>query len=110
MGGGGCCLGCSSKGGEWFSEQLREEAEREQAFNHSVQGSAAEMMKMAMLRVEASVPETFPLLQIHDEWIGEIKEGRDDLVERIGEAMQWEFEGVRLKVECASAESWGELK
>jgi DNA polymerase I len=65
---------------------LRENAER-QALNAPIQGSAADIMKRAMVQIEADVAEaglrSQMLLQVHDELIFEVAEGEWDALERI---------------------------
>lgn len=65
---------------------LRENAERA-ALNAPIQGSAADIMKIAMLGVAADLREgdlgTRLLLQVHDELILEVAPGEQDRVEEI---------------------------
>jgi DNA polymerase-1 len=65
---------------------LRENAERA-ALNAPIQGSAADIMKIAMLGVANDLRdlelESRLLLQIHDELILEVADGEQDEVERI---------------------------
>ncbi len=56
-----------------------EEAALRAAVNATIQGTAADLMKLAMLRVEAALREAAPgahmLLQVHDELLLEVPEG-----------------------------------
>jgi DNA polymerase-1 len=65
---------------------LRENAER-QALNAPIQGSAADMIKIAMLGVTADLAErsleSRLLLQVHDELILEVKQAELDEVTEI---------------------------
>jgi DNA polymerase-1 len=65
---------------------LRDNAERA-ALNAPIQGSAADIMKLAMLRVERTLQEaglrSRTLLQVHDELILEVAPGELDEVQRL---------------------------
>jgi DNA polymerase I len=68
------------------NRQRREMAER-MALNAPIQGSAADLIKVAMLRVDAAVREAAlasrMLLQVHDELVFEVAEGERDALEEI---------------------------
>ena len=90
-------------------------AERE-AINHPIQGTAADIIKIAMIRLHNILNEggykTRMLLQVHDELI---LEAPDDEVEAIKtlleETMSGAFElDVPLKVEAEVAQNWYDLK
>jgi DNA polymerase-1 len=94
---------------------IRKAAER-MAINTPVQGSAADLIKMAMINIaELLKNETENarlLLQVHDELIFEIKEDKiNDYREKIKELME---NVVKLKVKIIADEhqgdNWGELK
>ncbi|QEO15904.1 DNA polymerase I [Agromyces intestinalis] len=65
---------------------LRENAER-QALNSPIQGSAADIIKLAMIGVERSIAEaglrSRMLLQVHDELVFEVADGEADALETI---------------------------
>ncbi|WP_394552195.1 DNA polymerase I [Agromyces sp. MMS24-JH15] len=65
---------------------LRENAERA-ALNSPIQGSAADIIKLAMQGVERGIAESGlrsrMLLQVHDELVFEVAEGESDELERI---------------------------
>lgn len=87
----------------------REEAERE-ALNHPIQGTAADMMKLAIARVAERVPEARLLLTIHDELLFEVPRGSE---EKLGARVREVMEGVcelaaPLKAEAAWGRSWAE--
>ncbi|MHC4993083.1 MAG: DNA polymerase I [Planctomycetota bacterium] len=93
------------------SPQQRSYGER-MAINTVVQGSAADLIKLAMIHLHRELPERFPaarmVLQIHDELVfevpaGEVEELRDFVVERMRQAMQL---SVDLVVDTAWSESW----
>ncbi len=87
----------------------REAAERE-AINHPIQGSAADIVKMAMVRVAREVPEAALLLQIHDELLFEAPAGEARrLAERVRGVMEGAFRlEVPLVAEAVWGASWGE--
>jgi DNA polymerase-1 len=94
---------------------LRTAAERE-ATNAPMQGSAADLMKLAMLRVDAALRKSgldaLLLLQIHDELILEIDRSRTDAVARL---IKHEMEhaialSVPLEVTVKIGESWYDVQ
>lgn len=84
-----------------------------QAFNTVIQGSAADIMKIAMVRAYQMIPERSSLiLTVHDELVTVTP---DDLVEETVEAIRSAMEGIHvLKVpliaEVKAAPTWGEGK
>ena len=72
------------------------------AMNMPVQGTAADIIKLAMIRVAkrlaAEVPEARLLLQVHDELIAECPEDKKELVARI---LTQEMEGAVRKTRLA---------
>ncbi len=93
----------------------RENAKR-MAINARIQGTAADLLKLAMIAVERrlgrEVPEARLLLTVHDELVLEAPE-RD--AERLSEAVREEMEGVAeldvpLVVDVASGRDWYEAK
>ncbi|AZV46066.1 DNA polymerase I [Nautilia sp. PV-1] len=82
--------------------------ERE-AVNTIFQGSAADIIKKAMLEIKTKFPSSKMLLQIHDELIFEI-DSHDEAYE-YKEIMQNVFKlEVPLKVGISFGKRWGELK
>lgn len=99
---------------------VRTGAERA-AQNMPIQGTEADLMKRAMLKVEQRLEETFGsdemakakmVMQVHDSLIVECDEGLENVV---GEILQQEMEGVapelkvKLAVEVSAGNNWGEL-
>ena len=85
------------------------------AVNTPIQGSAADIVKLAMIRVDkalrAGYPETRLLLQVHDELIAEAPEAE---AAAVGRLMRREMEAaielaVPLKVSVESARAWGDM-
>ena len=91
--------------------QVREMAERA-ALNAPIQGSAADIMKIAMLRVDAALREaevrSRVLLQVHDEIVVELADGEFDRVsELIAATMGAAAElDVPLEVNIGRGASW----
>lgn len=89
------------------------------ALNNLLQGSAADLMKKAMVRVASLVDwsDTFLHLSVHDELDFSVPRGdaRDKFVARLREAMEdWsEADGpllnVPIKADIKAGESWGAL-
>ena len=91
---------------------LRASAER-QAFNTRIQGSAADIMKLAMVRAHALIPkESKLLLTVHDELVTLTP---DHLANETAEAIREAMEGINvLKVplvaDIKTVQRWGEAK
>jgi len=96
--------------------QIRKAAER-MAINTPLQGTAADIIKIAMIRVKELIDNEYGdtvkmLLQVHDELVFEVK---NDLVEAAAEEIKKIMEQViKLKVpivvEAKQGDSWGEMK
>lgn len=90
------------------NKTLRQEAER-LAINAPIQGSAADLMKLAMMAVHRLQNHHFRMLmQVHDEVIWEIQnEHLEALLPEIQRAMEQVYElSVPLKVEMGAGRSW----
>ncbi|WP_131224281.1 DNA polymerase I [Bifidobacterium longum] len=89
----------------------REAAERA-ALNAPIQGSAADIMKIAMIRTEQTLAEAHVksriILQIHDELVVEIAPGEGDQVtELVRNAMEHAVDlAVPLDVSCGIGSDW----
>lgn len=97
--------------------QVRRGAER-MAINTPLQGTAADMIKAAMIRVQELLVKKYGkekikmLLQVHDELLFEVKEDLiDEAVKEIKQIME---NVIKLKVpviaEVKIGENWGEMK
>ena len=84
------------------------------AINTPVQGSAADLIKAAMIAVDRRLREEFPgqqmLLQVHDELLLEVDEGRE---QEVGEMVRREMAGaieldVPLIVDVGLGRNWDE--
>ncbi len=87
---------------------IRQGAERI-ALNTPIQGSAADLIKMAMIRVDAALRKEFPeaklLLQVHDELIVECPE---KIAAAVAELVSQEMQQVaQLKVPLLAEAKWG---
>ena len=96
-----------------FTPQIRAAAERA-AVNFPIQGAAADIMKMAMVKVfqECESPKCRMLLQIHDELLFEIA---DDIMQESALNIQQIMEGaaalsVRLAVDVRIGKRWDSLR
>ncbi len=95
------------------NRQRREMAER-MALNAPIQGSAADLIKVAMLRVDAAIRErgmaSRMLLQVHDELVFEVASGeRDTLETLVRESMGGAADlTVPLDVSVGTGRSWYE--
>jgi DNA polymerase-1 len=90
---------------------VRSGAER-QAANMPIQGTEADLMKMAMLKVEQEIDGFgVQVLQIHDSILIECPEENEEKVKEIlRETMENIYPelGVTLKVDTSSGKNWGE--
>jgi DNA polymerase-1 len=93
--------------------QLRSAAER-MAINHPIQGTAADLIKMAMIEMQSKLKNFSAkmILQVHDELVFEVKKGQE---KKVGEIVKEVMENVvklrvPVKVEVNIGHSWGEMK
>lgn len=90
---------------------LRAYAERA-AINHPVQGTGADIVKMAMVKAQKEIKDIDLLLQIHDELLWE---GDSDKIKKAAPKAKKLLENiiklsVPLKIDTHIGISWGELK
>ncbi len=95
------------------SNHMVREAALRQAVNMPLQGTAADLTKLAMVKVDPLLPEGAKmLLQIHDSLMVECKK---DQADEVGKILKDTMEsihpglGVKLKVDISVGENWGEL-
>lgn len=95
--------------------QIAAEAER-MAINMPVQGTAADIMKLAMIKIVAELPKISPtakmVLQVHDELVFEVPTSD---IKKVANFVKEKMAGaVKLKVPLASqievGENWGEME
>jgi len=95
--------------------QLRAGAER-MAINMPVQGTAADIIKMAMLKIDVvlrKMPEKLKmLLQVHDELVFEVRDDfAKDASRLIRDLMETTFKlKVPVKVDVEVGQNWGEME
>jgi DNA polymerase I len=93
---------------------VRQGAERA-AINMPIQGTEADLMKMAMAQVDELLNKDFPgcnmLLQIHDSILIECPESEaEELSEKVKDVMEAVYKlPVRLDVDVTIGDNWGEL-
>lgn len=91
--------------------QVREAARRA-AINMPIQGTEADLMKMAMLKVEQAIAgQGEQLLQIHDSILVECTAKNADKVSKILKTTMEQIHDlpVHLKVDVKAGQNWGEL-
>ena len=92
-----------------YNPRIRAMSER-MAVNHPIQGTAADIIKIAMIRI----PDKFNLiLQIHDELLFEInKKDIKSFSKQIKKIMEkaYDLDRVDLKVDLQYGKNWGDLK
>ncbi|OGH87798.1 MAG: DNA polymerase I [Candidatus Magasanikbacteria bacterium RIFOXYC2_FULL_42_28] len=101
------------------NHQLRMAGER-MAINHPIQGTAADLIKMAMIEISKCKYQNEKLLsddvrmilQVHDELVFEVKK---ELADEVGKKVKEIMEGVAklrvpIVVEVNVSKSWGEMK
>jgi DNA polymerase-1 len=97
--------------------QIRNAGER-MAINMPIQGTAADLMKMAMIRVHEKIKAKYSdsdvklILQVHDELVLEVKKG---LEKEVSKMVKEEMEqvvtlNVPVEVHVGNGKRWGELK
>ncbi len=98
------------------NQRLKSEAERV-ALNMPIQGTAADLIKLAMIDIHAKIksdPEIKMVLQVHDELVFEVKKSAlDRAVSLIKSAMSDALpenyrDAVKLEVEAGHGKSWFE--
>jgi hypothetical protein len=95
---------------------LKSRADR-QAFNTVIQGSAADLMKLAIVRAHSCFidePDVNVVLTVHDELV---TVAREDLAEETAEAIRVSMEGIKLPeitvpliADVKIVDKWGEAK
>ncbi len=97
---------------------VRAAAER-MAINAPIQGTAADMLKVAMIKIDEHIGTKGDvakmLLQVHDELVFEIKAGERAVVKDIIEIMESVLEdkndeGVPIVAEAKVGKNWGEMQ
>ena len=99
-----------------YDKGLKSRAER-QAFNTVIQGSAADIMKLAIIRAHScfiNEPDVNVVLTVHDELV---TVAREDLADETAEAIRESMEGIKLRgitvpliADVKIVNKWGEAK
>ena len=97
-------------------EYIRKEGER-MAVNAPIQGTAADIVKLAMVKTQGEIKNKFmdevkQLLQIHDELLFEVKKPKiGDFVRSIKRILEEIYRGeIKLTVEAKVGANWGEMR
>jgi DNA polymerase-1 len=97
------------------NRQVREAAER-MAINMPVQGTSADIIKVAMINLDREIAKgklkSQMLLQVHDELIFEVPQAEGEEMRKLAsELMSTALElSVPLKVDIKTGKNWGEMK
>jgi DNA polymerase-1 len=96
----------------WFDGVNREKSYK--AFNYWVQGSCADAVKLAMVRLHKFLEpyQTKMVLQVHDSVVFYLKDGEEFLIPEIKKIMIDSYPSKILKMDCSVeiGPSWGKLK
>jgi DNA polymerase-1 len=100
---------------------IKASAER-MAINAPIQGTEADVIKLAMIKIDKFIVENklekdaYPLLQVHDELVYEIREGKaKEIAPKIEKIMESVMDpkdtrGIVLATSLNIGDNWGELK
>jgi DNA polymerase-1 len=97
------------------NRQVREAAER-MAINMPVQGTSADIIKVAMINIahdmEKRKLKSRMLLQVHDELVFEVPEGEEEEMRKlVKDVMESAVKlNVPVKVDVKAGKNWGEMK
>ena len=82
------------------------------AINHPIQGSQADIIKLAMIKLDKEVKGALMLLQVHDELVFEAsKKDYKKFIPKIREIMEGIYPlKIPLKVDVKVGKDWGEMK
>ena len=98
-----------------LNRQLREAAER-MAINMPVQGTSADIIKVAMIKLDGEMAkrhlQSRLLLQVHDELIFEVPEGElQEMSRLVSRIMATAIElSLPLKVDIKTGKNWGQME
>ncbi|MEX6156443.1 DNA polymerase I [Providencia manganoxydans] len=96
------------------SNGMRRKAAEREAINAPMQGTAADIIKKAMIAVDswlrAEKPNADMLMQVHDELVFEVKESElDGVIAKVRELMEQSMQlDVPLKVDVGIGDNWDE--
>jgi len=89
---------------------VREGAKRA-AMNMPIQGTEADLMKLAALKLERELPEATQIMQVHDSIIFEVDEKNAEGLAQQAEQIMENIHKlpVKLEVDYSIANNWGDL-
>lgn len=96
------------------SNGMRRKAAEREAINAPMQGTAADIIKKAMITVDrwlqTEKPDADMLMQVHDELVFEVKESElEHVIEKVRELMEQSMQlDVPLKVDVGVGDNWDE--
>ncbi|EKT57095.1 DNA polymerase I [Providencia burhodogranariea] len=96
------------------SNGMRRKAAEREAINAPMQGTAADIIKKAMIAVDSWLqtekPDADMLMQVHDELVFEVKESElEHVIEKVRELMEQSMQlDVPLKVDVGVGDNWDE--
>lgn len=96
------------------SNGMRRKAAEREAINAPMQGTAADIIKKAMIAVDSWLqtekPDADMLMQVHDELVFEVKESElEHVIEKVRELMEQSMQlDVPLKVDVGIGNNWDE--
>ena len=85
------------------------------AINMPVQGTQADIIKMAMIQLQKKIaddPDICMILQVHDELVFEVKKGKEETYAKMIKKYMREVVEllVPIEVDVEIGKSWGKLK
>jgi DNA polymerase-1 len=93
------------------NQNIRQNAER-QSINHPIQGTAADMIKLAMVRIDRTIEkrklQSTMILQVHDELVFEVKKEEESELRKLVEKEMREALSldVPIEVEIGVGKNW----
>ena len=95
---------------------MQREFAKRMAMNAPIQGSAADLMKIAMIKVDKALEDNHLkskiLIQVHDELVLEVKHGEEEIVSKlVKENMEHAYKlDIPLVADDSFGKNWHEVK
>ena len=95
---------------------MQREFAKRMAMNAPIQGTAADIMKIAMVKVDKAIEEknlkSQMLIQVHDELVFEVYKGEEEILQKIvRDSMENAVElTIPLEVDDSFGKNWYEVK